>query len=107
MIITTTPTVEGRQITEYLGIVSGEAVGGTNFIKDFFAGITDIIGGRSRGYEKSLSKIRDQSLEDMSQQAEALGADAIVGIDLDYEVIASDSRNMMLCIANGTAVKLG
>lgn len=107
MIITTTASIDGQQIVEYLGIVSGEAVGGTNFVRDFFAGITDILGGRSRGYEKSLTQIKDQAIADMMAEAEEMGANAIVGADLDYEVISSDTRNMMLCVANGTAVRLG
>lgn len=106
MIITTGETVEGRQISEYCGVVAGEAVGGTNFIKDFFAGWTDMMGGRSRGYEKTLSKVKDQALEDLQREAEKAGADAVIAIDLDYHVIANDKKQMLLCIANGTAVKL-
>ncbi len=106
MIVTTTDSIAGRQVAAYLGIVSGEAVGGTNFIKDFFAGITDIFGGRSRGYEKSLNAVKDQAIEDMASRAAALGADAVIGVDLDFEAIASADRNMLLCVANGTAVKL-
>lgn len=106
MILTTTDAVEGRTVAAYLGITSGESVAGTNFLRDFFAGITDVLGGRSRGYEATLQKVRDEALADLAAHAQALGADAVIGIDLDYQVIASDSRNMLLCVANGTAVKL-
>lgn len=107
MIITTTHNVEGRPTRDYLGIVTGEAVAGTNFFKDLFAGITDIFGGRSKSYENSLNKAKDAAIEDLSARAEALGADAVIGVDLDYQTIASDKRTMLLVVANGTAVKLG
>ncbi len=107
MITTTTDSVEGRQITAYLGIVSGDAVMGTNIFKDFFAGIRDIVGGRSGAYEKELAKAKEFALEDMRTQARELGADAIVSVDLDYESIASDKTCMLMVSANGTAVKLG
>ena len=107
MIITTTDTIEGRQVRAYLGVVSGEAVAGTNFFKDFFAGITDIFGGRSKSYEDSLNKAKDAALEDLQGRADSLGADAIIGVDLDYTTLGGDGKTMLLCIANGTAVKLG
>ena len=107
MILTTTDGVEGRQITGYLGIVSGDAVMGTNIFKDFFAGIRDIVGGRSGAYEQELQKAKNFALEDMQERARELGADAIVAVDLDYESIASDKTCMLMVSANGTAVKLG
>lgn len=103
MIVTTTPTIEGRQIASYLGIVTGEAIMGANIIKDLFASVTDIIGGRSGKYEQELGKARKISIDEMMQSATALGADAIVGIDLDYEVIRD---GMLMVTASGTAVKL-
>ena len=106
IILTTASSIEGRPATATLGIVGGEAVAGTNFLKDFFAGFTDVLGGRSRGYEATLQRVRDQALEDMSASAARLGADAVIAIDLDYQTIASDSRTMLLCVASGTAVKL-
>lgn len=107
MIITTTESVEGRRVTAYLGIVSGDAVMGTNVFKDFFAGIRDIVGGRSGAYEKELQKAKEFALEDMQARAAELGADAIIGVDLDYESISGEKVNMLMVSANGTAVKLG
>ena len=106
MIITTTESVDGRGVAQYLGVVSGEAVAGTNFFKDIFAGITDIFGGRSKSYENSLNKAKDAALEDLAGRADELGADAIIGVDLDYTTLSGDGKTMLLCIANGTAVKL-
>ncbi len=103
MILTTTPSIEGRPIAEYKGIVVGEAILGANLFRDIFAGITDIIGGRSGAYEGELAKARETALGELEAQAAALGADAVVGIDLDYEVI----NNMMMVTASGTAVRLG
>ncbi len=103
MIVTTTPTIEGRKITAYHGIVTGEAILGANIFRDLFAGIRDIVGGRSAAYEEELSKARRTALEEMEERAAALGADAIVAVDLDYEVI----NNMLMVSASGTAVKLG
>lgn len=102
MIITTTPSVEGRRITAYKGIVVGEAILGANVIRDLFAGITDILGGRSGAYEQELGKARATALAEMEDRAAALGACAIVGVDLDYEVI----NNMLMVSASGTAVVL-
>jgi len=103
MIVTTTPMVEGRTIKEYKGIVTGEAIMGANIFRDFFASITDIVGGRSAAYERELSKARTVAVDEMTQQARELGCDAVVGVDLDYEVI----RDGMLMVAvSGTAVKL-
>lgn len=107
MILSTTDGIEGRRITAYLGIVTGEAVLGTNIFRDFFAGIRDIVGGRSSSYEKELRKARDTALADMAEDAKALGADAVIGVDLDYEHIGSGDRSMLMVSANGTAVKLG
>jgi uncharacterized protein YbjQ (UPF0145 family) len=100
MIVTTTPSVEGKSITGYRGIVAGEAILGANVFRDIFAGITDIIGGRSGAYEESLAEARETALRELEQRAEALGADAVVGVDLDYEVI----NNMLMVSASGTAV---
>lgn len=106
MIITTTDGIEGRTITAYLGIVTGEAVLGTNIFRDFFAGIRDIVGGRSGSYEKELRKARDTALAELTDEAKALGADAVIAVDLDYEHIGSSDRSMLMVSANGTAVKL-
>ena len=102
MIVTTTPNVEGYQIAEYHGIVTGEAILGANVFRDIFAGITDIIGGRSGAYEKSLAEARETALSEMQDHARALGANAVVGVDLDYEVI----NNMLMVSASGTGVTL-
>jgi uncharacterized protein YbjQ (UPF0145 family) len=106
MIITTTGSVPGRSIDSHLGIVSGEAVMGTNIFRDLFAGIRDIVGGRSASYEKELKKAKNLALEMMRDEAEALGADAIVGVDLDYESIGGEGKSMLMVSANGTAVRL-
>lgn len=105
MITTTTSTIEGRQISQYLGLVSGEAVMGANIFRDLFASIRDIVGGRSASYENVLRGGRDQALSEIIEEGHRLGADAIVGIAIDYEAVgASDS--MMMVIISGTAVKL-
>jgi uncharacterized protein YbjQ (UPF0145 family) len=103
MILTTTPSIEGRKVTEYLGIVVGEAIMGANVFRDLFAGITDIIGGRSGSYEGEMATARDTALRELEAHAGELGAHAVIGIDLDYEVI----NNMMMVTASGTAVRLG
>ena len=100
MIITTTPTIEGRPISKYHGIVNGEAILGANVFRDLFASITDIIGGRSGAYEQELGQARKTALGEMVDAARAMGANAIVGVDLDYEVI----NNMLMVSASGTAV---
>jgi uncharacterized protein YbjQ (UPF0145 family) len=102
MIITTTPSVEGYSIAEYKGIIVGEAILGANLFRDIFAGLTDIIGGRSGAYEGELAKARETALHDLEANAAALGANAVVGVDLDYEVI----NNMMMVTASGTAVRI-
>ena len=108
MLMTTTTTVEGRRVEEYLGIVQGEAILGANVFRDFFAGIRDIVGGRSGAYEGELRKAREIALHEMQEQAAALGANAVIGIDLDYESIQTGSSGGMLMVsASGTAVRLG
>ena len=101
MIITTTPNVEGKKIVRYLGIVAGEAIMGANIVRDLFASITDIVGGRSGAYEAKLSDARRISMEEMQEQARRLGANAVVGVDLDYEVVR---EGMLMVTASGTAV---
>lgn len=103
MILTTTPGIEGRPIREYKGIVTGETIIGANAVKDFFAGITDFFGGRSGSYEGVLRKAKDTALKEMCERAEAVGANAIVGIDLDYETIGQ-SGSMLMVTSSGTAV---
>ncbi|MBX3441499.1 MAG: heavy metal-binding domain-containing protein [Planctomyces sp.] len=103
MILSTTPTLEGRRITDYRGVVTGEAILGANIIKDFFAGIRDIVGGRAGAYEKELQRARQIAFDEIRQQAEALGANAVVGIDLDYEVVGAQGGMMMVSVS-GTAV---
>lgn len=104
MKLTTTPGLEGETITEYCGVVTGEAILGANIFRDFFAGIRDIVGGRSGAYEKELRKARQLAFEEMEEQAKALGANAVVGIDIDYETVGKDSSMLMVSV-NGTAVK--
>lgn len=103
MIVTTTHNVEGYQIADYKGIVTGEAIMGANIVRDLFAGITDIIGGRSGTYEAKLADARETALREMQERASDLGANAVVGVDLDYEVIGQ----MLMVSASGTAVRLG
>lgn len=107
MIVTTTDGVDGRKIKEYLGLVAGEAVMGTNIFRDLFAGIRDIVGGRSGSYEKELRSAKELATEAMVEHATELGADAIVAVDLDYEAIGGAEKSMLMVCANGTAVKLG
>ena len=106
MILTTTPSVEGQRIQSYVGIVAGEAILGAHLFKDLFAGIRDIVGGRSATYEKELARARAIALEELSQAAAERGANAVVGIDLDYEVIGG-SGSMLMVSASGTAVVVG
>ena len=105
MILTTTPTIEGRTIREYKGVVFGEVISGVNFIRDFAASIRNIIGGRSGSYEEELLRARNQAMDELADRAARLGADAIVGIDIDYEVLG-ENNGMMMVTASGTAVKL-
>ncbi|MBP1838673.1 heavy metal-binding domain-containing protein [Formosa algae] len=104
MIVTTTPTLETKKITEYLGIVTGETIIGANFIKDFFAGIRDIVGGRSSSYESVLREAKDSALKEMTERAQELGAHGIVAVDLDYETVGPNG-GMLMVTASGTAVK--
>lgn len=105
LLLSTTPTLEGRRIVQYLGLVGGEAILGANIFKDFFAGIRDIVGGRSAAYEQELRQAKQIAVQEMMEQAMQLGANAIVGIDLDYETLAQQSGGGMLMVsANGTAV---
>ena len=105
MIQTTTPSVEGRTIEEYLGVVTGEAILGANIFKDLFAGVRDIVGGRSGAYEEELRKAREIAMSELAAEATSRGADAVVGIDLDYETVGQGS--MLMVTASGTAVRLG
>lgn len=105
MLVTTTPSIEGKQITNYFGVVTGETIIGANFVKDFFAGIRDIIGGRSESYEKVLREAKDSALAEMQQRAQQMGANAIVGIDLDYETVGANG-SMLMVTASGTAVTI-
>ncbi|WP_061213013.1 YbjQ family protein [Syntrophomonas wolfei] len=102
MIMTTTPSIEGQRIIEYLGLVTGEAIMGANVVRDIFASITDIVGGRSGAYESKLGDARRIAIGEMQEQARRLGANAVVGIDIDYEVIRD---GMLMVAASGTAVK--
>jgi uncharacterized protein YbjQ (UPF0145 family) len=103
MLLTTTSTIDGKQIVKYLGLVTGDAILGANIFKDLFAGIRDIVGGRSAAYEAELRKAKDLAMREMIEQAQALGANAIVGIDLDYETVGQGG-SMLMVSANGTAV---
>lgn len=103
MLVTTTPTVDGRRITRYCGVVAGEAILGANLFKDLFAGIRDIVGGRSATYERELQRAREIALEELQQRAQEAGANAVVGIDLDYEVLGP-GNGMLMVSASGTAV---
>ena len=105
MIITTTPTLEGHRVQEYLGIVTGEAIIGANILKDFMAGIRDIVGGRSAAYEKALRSAREEALREMATEAQARNADAVIGVDLDYEVLGTGNGMLMVSVS-GTAVRL-
>ena len=105
MILTTTPTIEGRTIREYKGVVFGEVISGVNFLRDFAASIRNIVGGRSGSYEEELLRARNQAMDELADRAARLGADAVVGIDIDYEVLG-ENNGMMMVTASGTAVKL-
>ncbi|MCE2773581.1 MAG: heavy metal-binding domain-containing protein [Bacteroidetes bacterium] len=105
MLVTTTSTVEGRPVTRYIGLVSGEAIIGANIVKDFFAGIRDIVGGRAGMYEESLRDAKNIAIQEMLNQAKQQGANAVIGVDLDYETVGNGS--MLMVSASGTAVVLG
>ena len=106
MIQTTTNTLDGRTVSEYLGVVTGEAILGANIVRDLFAGVRDIVGGRSGAYEEELRKAREIALQEMEAEAAARGADAVIGIDLDYETVGGQG-SMLMVSASGTAVRLG
>lgn len=103
MLVTTTPAIEGRRITKYCGVVAGEAILGANVFKDLFAGIRDLVGGRSATYERELQRARDIAIQELKDKAAELGANAVVGIDLDYEVLGQ-GNGMLMVSASGTAV---
>jgi uncharacterized protein YbjQ (UPF0145 family) len=106
MIVTTAPSIEGKRIVTYYGLVAGEAILGTNIFRDFFASIRDIVGGRSAAYERSLREARETAIQEMTQAAQELGANAVIGVDLDYESIGiGEGGNMLMVTACGTAVK--
>jgi uncharacterized protein YbjQ (UPF0145 family) len=105
MLTSTTPTIAGREVVETLGVVTGEAILGANIFRDLLAGITDIVGGRSRAYESALRNAREIALKEMAEEARSKGGDAVVGVDLDYETLGSGS--MLMVTATGTAVRLG
>jgi uncharacterized protein YbjQ (UPF0145 family) len=105
MLLTTTPTVEGRPIQQYLGIVTSEAIIGANIVKDLFAGIRDIVGGRSGTYERVIEEARMNALQELEAKAQSMGANAVVGIDLDFETIGANG-SMLMVVATGTAVNI-
>lgn len=106
MIVTTTPTIDGHPVTAYLGVVTGDAILGANVFKDVFAGIRDIVGGRSAAYEAELKRAKEIALQEIQTEAAALGANAIIGLDLDYETVGQ-SGSMLMVSASGTAVVVG
>lgn len=106
MIVTTTPSVEGKQIIEYKGIVFGEVISGVNMLKDIGAGFRNMFGGRSTGYEEELMNARNEALREMQQRAASMGANAIIGVDIDYEVLGT-GNDMLMVTASGTAVVVG
>lgn len=105
MIISTTTSIEGRPVTQYLGVVTGEVIVGANIFKDLFAGIRDIVGGRSGAYETTLRSARDTAFQELEAEATRLGANAVVGVDIDYEVIGKEGSMLMVTVS-GTAVRL-
>ncbi len=105
MIVTTTSLIEGRPVTQYLGIVTGEVIVGANVFKDMFAGVRDIVGGRSGSYEKTLKSAREEAFEEVEELATKLGASAVIGVDIDYQVIGKEGSMLMVTVS-GTAVKL-
>jgi len=104
MLISTTPALEGHKVEEYFGVVSGEAIMGANFVRDFFAKVRDIVGGQAGGYEKVLKDARDAALEEMTREAEGLGANAIIGVDVDYQTVG-ETGSMLMVAVSGTAVR--
>jgi uncharacterized protein YbjQ (UPF0145 family) len=106
MLVVTTPTIEGKKITNYMGVVTGEAIMGANIFKDLFASIRDIVGGRSAAYEKELRHAKEVAIQEMCAEAEEMGANAVIGVDLDYETIqVGQGGGMLMVSANGTAVR--
>jgi len=105
MLVTTTPNVEGKKIVRYIGLVNGEAIIGANIVKDFFAGIRDVVGGRAGSYEQGLREAKSIAVKEMVEQAQRLGANAVIGVDLDYETIGANG-SMLMVSANGTAVSI-
>ncbi|HEY6044404.1 MAG TPA: heavy metal-binding domain-containing protein [Nitrosospira sp.] len=103
MQLTTTPNIEGKHVTRYCGVIAGEAILGANLFKDLFAGIRDLVGGRSATYEKELQRAREIALEELTQRAVDLGANAVIGIDIDYEIMGKEN-GMLMVSASGTAV---
>lgn len=104
MIVLTTPTIEGKKIVKYIGLVSGEAIMGANIFKDLFASIRDIVGGRSAAYEGELRRAKEIAISEMKRQAKDLGGNAVIAVDLDYEVIGSGGTNMLMVCVSGTAI---
>ena len=104
MIVTTTPTIEGRQVRDYLGIVTGEVIVGANIFKDIFAGVRDIVGGRAGAYESTLRDARREAFAELEAEAARLGADAVIGVDIDYEVVGQGGSMLMVSVS-GTAVR--
>jgi uncharacterized protein YbjQ (UPF0145 family) len=105
MLLSTTSTIDGKSVSQYLGIVTGEAVAGVNIFRDLFAGIRDVIGGRAGGYEKVLSQAKDQAMADLIAAATELGANAVIGVDIDYQAVG-DKQSMLMVVVSGTAVRL-
>lgn len=105
MLLTTTAMIEGSPVREYLGVVTGEAIIGANFVKDFFAGIRDIVGGRSGSYEQVLREAQDSAMHEMEERAAQIGANAVIGIDLDYETVGQNG-SMIMVTCSGTAVRI-
>jgi uncharacterized protein YbjQ (UPF0145 family) len=105
VILSTTPSIEGKPVQEYLGVVAGEAIVGANIVRDFFAYVRDIVGGRAQSYEDVMHSARDTALKELAERAEQLGANAVVGINLDYETVGSGSSILMVA-ATGTAVRV-
>jgi uncharacterized protein YbjQ (UPF0145 family) len=103
MIVSTTSTLQGKEVEQYMGVVSGEAIMGANVVRDFLASVTDVIGGRSSAYENKLAEGREIALREMEEKARRLGANAVIGVDLDFETLR---EGMMMCIATGTAVRV-
>lgn len=105
MLLTTTSTIDGKSVSQYLGIVTGQAVAGVNIFRDLFAGIRDVIGGRAGGYEKVLAQAKDQAMADLIATATELGANAVIGIDIDYQTVG-EKQSMLMVVVSGTAVRL-